>query len=159
MQTISDEKSVLFWSLVIYRWYIRKTSHGYDKSARYQCNLRDILSRYRSSETSLQQYIAKQTIYRCSEVCCNDLSLWTALQWFIVRKRLCTINQCLCTCNRHSRVISGWTQTKIILLPKSSPCFTLTSSFHWKVRLLVKFMWKMFLSFRKHCRGMVNMSY
>ena len=36
----------------------------------YPCNLRDISSRYCSSETSLQQYLAKETIYRCSEVRC-----------------------------------------------------------------------------------------
>ena len=68
------------------------------------------------------------------------------------------MNPCFCTCNGQSQVISGWTQTKI-LLAKSSPCFAITSSFHWKMRLQVKFMWKMFLSFRKHCRGIVNMSY
>ena len=73
-------------------------------------------------------------------------------------KRLCTMNPCLCTCNGHSWVISGWTQTKI-LLSKTSPCFAITSSFHWKARLRVKFMWKMFFSFRKQCRGKVNMSY
>ena len=68
------------------------------------------------------------------------------------------MNPCLCTCNGHSWVISGWTQTKI-LLSKTSPCFAITSSFHWKARLRVKFMWKMFFSFRKQCRGKVNMSY
>ena len=40
-------------------------------------------------------------------------------------KRLCMMNLCLCTWNGHSRVISGWTQTKILLL-KNSPCFALT---------------------------------
>ena len=64
------QKKRLFWSLAIYCRYISETFHGYDKSARYPYNLRDISWRYRSSETSLQQYLAKQTVYRCSEVRC-----------------------------------------------------------------------------------------
>ena len=57
MQTIINKKKCLFWSLAIYCRYISKTFHGYDRSARYPYNLRDISSRYRSSETSLQQYL------------------------------------------------------------------------------------------------------
>ena len=52
-----------------------------------------------------------------------------------------------------------WHINTLHSLSKSSPCFAITSSFNWKVRLQVKFIWKLFLSFRKHCRGIVNMSY
>ena len=90
-----------------------------NKSARYQDILRNTSPRYCSSETLLQRYVAKQNdispryiVAAMSVVTMQCMPKWTFLQRFILVKRLCMMNPCLCSCNGHSRVIRGWTKTK-----------------------------------------------
>ena len=94
----------------IYRRYISETSHGLpniktinhqDIGTIFAISHRDIVVARLRCDDILQS----KMIYRCSKVHCDDMSYWTALHQFIVMKRLCTMNPCLCTCNGHSRVI------------------------------------------------------
>ena len=69
MQTIIDKKSVCS----DLSQFIADISAKHLMDTINQRDIRTIFtisSRYRSSETSLQQYLAKQTMYRCSEVRC-----------------------------------------------------------------------------------------
>ena len=113
----NDNRRISHFVLTIYRRYISETSHGLPnvKTTNHRgignifaISRRDIvLARLRCNDISQsERYITM--IYCCSEVRCNDMSLVRiAPQQFIIMKRLCTMNPCLCTCNGHSRVISG----------------------------------------------------
>ena len=117
----NDNRWISRFVLAISRWYISDKSHGLANAKTinqreigtiFAISRRDIgLARICCNDISQSETIYHHDI-SCSEVRCNDISWWSLLQRFIIVKRLCTMNSCLCTDNGHSRVISGSTKLK-----------------------------------------------